>query len=79
MFWLWLIVAILIVALGSYVLGTVDRDADEKIAIFWIIFFGSLFWPAVLGALIVVGPFWGLYWLGKRKREKAFEVAAKDK
>lgn len=79
MFWLWLIVAIILIAIGSYVLGTLDLDYDEAVGVFWAIFFGSLLWPAVLGALIVVGPFYGLYWLGYRKREARLAAAAKDK
>ena len=76
MFWLWLIVAILCIAISSYVVGRLDSDhwdADEKIGLFWSIFFGALLWPAVLLAVMVVGPFWGLFWLGNRKREKLKE------
>jgi hypothetical protein len=78
-FWSWLIIAIVLLAIGSYVLGTLDLDYDEAVGVFWAIFFGSLLWPAVLLAVMIVGPFYGLYWLGYRKREKAFEAAAKDK
>jgi uncharacterized BrkB/YihY/UPF0761 family membrane protein len=73
MFWLWLIVAILLIAVGSYVIGRLDSDhwdVDEKIGLFWAIFFGSLFWPAVLLAVMIVGPYWGLYWLGDRRRRQ---------
>ena len=72
MFWLWLIVAVLLIAVGSYNLGWYDFDGDE-VGIFWIIFFGALFWPAVLVAVMIVGPFWGLYWLGDRARQKKKE------
>ena len=73
MFWLWLIVAILCIAIGSYVLGRLDSDHwddDEKIGLFWAIFFGSLFWPGVLLFAMIVGPYYGLFWLGNRRREK---------
>lgn len=70
MFWLWLIVAILLIAVGSYVLGALDWDGDELVGLFWAIFFGSLIWPAVLLAVMIVGPFYGLYWLGERARKK---------
>lgn len=70
MFWLWLIVAILLIAVGSYVLGRNDFNGDELVGLFWAIFFGALLWPAVLIAVMIVGPFWGLFWLGDRKREK---------
>jgi hypothetical protein len=70
MFWLWLIVAILFIAVGSYVVGTLDTDIDSKFGIFWVTFIGSLTWPVVLAAVIIIGPFFGLFWLGDRKREK---------
>ena len=73
MFWLWLIVAILIFAVGSYVIGSLDSDdwdVDGKIALFWALFFGALALPFLLVTAIVVGPFYGLFWLGSRKREK---------
>ena len=72
MFWLWLIVAILLIAVGSYALGRNDFDGDV-VGIFWIIFIASLSWPAVLLAAMIVGPFYGFYWLGNRKREKLME------
>lgn len=78
MFWLWLIVAILLIAIGSYRVGTIDWDVDQKIGVFWTIFFGALLWPLVLVVVIIIGPFYGLFWLGERKRQKLKE-AAKDK
>ena len=78
MFWLWLIVAILLIAGGMYVLGVLDWDEDEKLGLFWTIFVGSLAWPLVLIAAVIIGPFAGLFWLGDRKRKKA-KQAAKDK
>ncbi len=78
MFWLWLIVAILLIAGGMYVLGVLDWDEDDKLGLFWTIFIGSLLWPLVLIAAVIVGPFAGLFWLGDRKRKKA-KQAAKDK
>ncbi len=35
--WLWLIIAILLVAVGSYVLGTIDDNIDNKMGLFWVI------------------------------------------
>jgi chromate transport protein ChrA len=70
MFWLWLIFALLFIAIGSYVSGRLDIDVDEKLGIFWMVFIGSLLWPLVLTAVIIIGPFFGLFWLGDRKREK---------
>jgi hypothetical protein len=40
--------------------------------------FGVLFWPAVLVLGIIAGPFVGIFYLGRRKREAA-RAAAKDK
>jgi chromate transport protein ChrA len=68
--WLWLIVAILLIAIGVYVLGTLDWDEDQKVGLFWIIFICSLLWPLALGIVVVAGPFVGLFWLGNRKRKK---------
>jgi chromate transport protein ChrA len=68
--WLWLIVAILLIAIGMYVLGTLDWDEDQKVGLFWAIFIGSLLWPLVLGIVVVAGPFAGLFWLGNRKRKQ---------
>ena len=70
MFWLWLIVAITIISVGVYVLGVLDWDEDDKLGLFWAIFLGSLAWPLVLTAAVIIGPFAGLFWLGNRKREK---------
>lgn len=77
MFTLWLIVAVLFIAVGMYVLGTLDWNEDEKLGLFWAIFFASLLWPLVLCVVIVAGPFAGLFWLGDRKRR--VKEAAKDK
>jgi hypothetical protein len=78
MFWLWLIVALLLIAIGSYVVGALDWDEDQKVGLFWCIALGSLIWPVMLALAIIIGPFAGLFWLGDRKRRKR-EEAAKDK
>ena len=70
MVWLWLIVAITIISVGVYVLGVLDWDEDDKLGLFWAIFLGSLAWPLVLTAAVIIGPFAGLFWLGHRKRKK---------
>lgn len=70
MFWLWLIVAITIISVGVYVLGVLDWDEDDKLGLFWAIFLGSLAWPLVLTAAVIIGPFAGLFWLGHRKRKQ---------
>jgi chromate transport protein ChrA len=78
MFWLWLIVAILLIAIGVYVLGTLDWDEDQKFGLFWIIFICSVLWPLALGMVVVAGPFVGLFWLGNRKREKLKKEKSTD-
>jgi chromate transport protein ChrA len=75
MFWLWLIVALLLIAIGSYSIGTLDGDEDQKVGLFWCIALGSLIWPVVLALAIIIGPFAGLFWLGDRKRRKREEAA----
>ena len=80
MFWLWLIVAIVLFAVGTYSLGRFDLGDGDPVGLFWLIFIGCLLWPLVLIAGVVVGPFFGLFWLGDRKREKLKkEESAKNK
>lgn len=68
--WLWLIVAFLFFAIGVFALGYADLNEDEKIGIFWVGFIASLCWPVVLTAVIMFGPFFGLFWLGTRLRSR---------
>ena len=70
MFWSWLIVAILIIAIGAYVMGALSWDEDVKVGVSWVILFGALLWPLVLTAVVIVSPFVGLFWLGDRRRQK---------
>jgi uncharacterized membrane protein len=72
----WLIVAIILLAVGLYILGRFDFGNDVA-GVFWCIFLGSLFWPLILTAVIVFGPFVGLYVLGVRQRNKKQEKAGK--
>ena len=75
MFWLWLIVAIVLFAVFTYNIGRFDLGDGDPVGLFWISFFASLLWPLVLTAVIIVGPFYGLYWLGDRAREKRMAAA----
>lgn len=68
--WLWLIGAVLFFAIGMFALGYADVHDDEKIILFWGGFFAVLFWPLVLAAVTVFGPFVGFFWLGTRYRDK---------
>ncbi len=67
--WLWLIIAIIVLATSLYALGRWDTNED-KLALFWAIFFASIFWPIILAVVVVFGPFAGLFWLGEYQREK---------
>ena len=69
MFWLWLIVTCVLIGVGSYVIGMIDGP-DDRIGLFWVVFIGSWLWPLVLTAIIIFGPFYGLFWLGDRKRQQ---------
>lgn len=78
MFWLWLIIAILIIALASYVVGVLDWNEDDKLNIFWCIAIGSFVWPLLLALAIIIGPFAGLFWLGDRRRRQLKKEKSAD-
>ncbi len=78
MFTLWLIIAIILFAVGSYCIGRFDPSNGDPAGVLWICFIGSLIWPVVLTAVIIGGPFIGLFWLGDRKREKAKKAKLDD-
>lgn len=73
MVWLWLIVAIIIFAVSMYLIGRYLSDENEQGAIVFTAIIGSLLWPVILVAAIVLGPFFGLYFLGTKRAEKAKE------
>ncbi len=77
MFTLWLIVAIVLFAIGTYCIGRFDIGNGDPFGPIWACVIGSLLWPFVLAAVIIAGPFIGLFWLGDRKREK-LKAAAKE-
>lgn len=77
MFWLWLIIAIVLFAVSTYCVGRFDLRDDDPAGLLWVCFLGSLAWPLVLMAVLVAGPFAGLFWLGDRAREKK-KAALKD-
>jgi chromate transport protein ChrA len=70
---IWLIVTAILMAVGVYMLGRLDVPGNDWAGVFWCIFLGSLFWPLVLTAVIIFGPFVGFYLLGVRQREKKAE------
>ncbi len=71
--WIWFIAALVILGFGMYKLGLVDMDEDEKLGLFWAIFFLAILWPLAITVVIVFGPFVGLFWLGDRKRQQRLE------
>jgi chromate transport protein ChrA len=78
MFALWLIIAIVLFGVSTYCIGRFDLDGGDPAGLLWLSFICSLLWPLVLIAVVIGGPFVGLFWLGDRKREK-LKAAAKDK
>ena len=70
MIWLWLIVAVVLFAVGSYCIGRFDIGDGEAAGPLWTCLLGSLLWPGVLAAVVIAGPFIGLFRLGERKRKK---------
>jgi len=78
MFWLWLIVAIVLFAVGSYCIGRFDPSDGDPVGVLWLCFIGSLIWPVLLAAAIIGGPFIGFFWLGDRKREKLKKEKSTD-
>lgn len=69
--WLWLIIAVIIFAVSMYLIGRYLADENEQGAIVFTAIVGSLLWPLLLAAAIVFGPFFGLYFLGTKRAEKA--------
>lgn len=68
--WIWLIVAIVLITVGIYILGTLDWDEDEKAATLLIIVLASILWPMVLTAVAAFGPFYCIYKLGNYAGKK---------
>lgn len=79
MFWLWLIIVCVLMGIGAYVIGTLNTHDGEEFGLFFAVFIGSLLWPLVLTAIIIFGPFYGLFWLGDRAREKRKEKSSVNK
>jgi chromate transport protein ChrA len=78
MFALWSIIAIVLFGVGTYSIGRFDLDGSDPAGLLWLCFIGSLLWPLVLIAIVIGGPFVGLFWLGDRKREKLKKEKSTD-
>lgn len=75
MFFVWLVVAILILIAFLCVVGRYGSP-DESISHF--IFMGviaSVGWPLIVGVALVAAPFCLPYYIGKHNRKKALEKA----
>ena len=77
MFWLWLFIAIILFAVSMYLLGRYAADEPDANSLMWVASFGSILWPVVLTAAVIFGPFFGLYFLGTKRAEKAKEKSGK--
>jgi ABC-type microcin C transport system permease subunit YejB len=68
---LWFIVAVVFFAIAVYTIGRSNEILDTERGSFLMMgFVGSFLWPIVLTVVIVGGPFFGLFWLGDRKRRE---------
>jgi hypothetical protein len=71
---LWLIGSVVFFAIAVYTIGRSNEILyGERFGFLIFGFIGSLFWPGFLTIIIVVGPFFGLFWLGDRKRREQLE------
>ena len=75
--WLWLIIAIIIFAVSMYLIGRYLADESEVGGFITAAVIGSLLWPVILVAVIVLGPFFGLFYMGAKRAEKAKEKSGK--
>jgi hypothetical protein len=71
---LWLIVAVVLFAIAVYTIArSTEISVSEREGFLMTGFAGSLLWPGVLTVVIVGVPFFGLFWLGDRKRREQLE------
>lgn len=76
MFWLWVFIAIILFGVSMYLIGRYADEYDQE-GLMWASGFASIAWPLVLMAVIIAGPFFGLYYLGAKRAEKAKEKSGK--
>lgn len=71
---IWIIVAIILFGVLTYIIGrTADPKSHDLGAIIFVAGMGSVLWPVVLIAALILGPFIIPYQLGVRNRAKALE------
>lgn len=75
--WLWLIIAVIIFAVSMYLIGRYLSDENDQGAIFGAAVVVSFAWPLVVTAIIIFGPFVGLYYIGAKRAEKTKEKSGK--
>ena len=71
--WLWLIIAIIIFAVSMYIIGRYFSDDQDVGGFIFTATLGSVAWPLILAVVVVFGPFFGLFYLGAKRAEKAKE------
>lgn len=75
--WLWLIIAVIDFAVNMYLIGRYLADEHDVGGFITAAVIGSLLWPVILAAGIVFGPFFGLFYIGAKRGEKAKEKSGK--
>ena len=71
--WLWLIIAIITFAVSMYIIGRHFSDDQDVGGFIFAATLGSVAWPLILAVVVVFGPFFGLFYLGAKRAEKAKE------
>ena len=74
---LWLIITIIIFAVSMYLIGRYLADEPDANSFMWVAGFASILWPLVLTAAVIIGPFFGLFYVGAKRAEKAKEKSGK--
>ena len=77
MVWLWLFIAIILFAVSMYLIGRYAADEPDANSLMWVAGFASILWPLVLTVAVIIGPFFGLFYLGAKRAEKAKEKSGK--
>lgn len=65
----WLIVSIIMMAFCCYIVGSTVNEKEEIFPVLFVSGAASLFWPMLLVAAIVAGPFVIPYKLGVRRKK----------
>ena len=71
----WLIIAIILFATLSYMIGRENGSSEDVSGMFFTSFFAALAWPLLLAIALIIGPFYVPYKMGVNHRLKAAEQA----